>query len=101
MNTKTKKTRTNTLQSIRNSLELGVKCGDLTDARASVLTYVLQCWASGFLPTIREICDEFGWSSPNAAVQHLHALRRAGYIADCEDGKSAMMLTDKSLDLVL
>ena len=32
-------------------------------------------------PTVREICAEFGFKSPNGAMCHLQALARKGYIA--------------------
>ena len=36
--------------------------------------------SQGFGPTIREITDEFGWKSPTAALAHLQALEKKGYI---------------------
>lgn len=30
----------------------------------------------GFPPTLREICGHFGWTSTNAAAEHLRALER-------------------------
>jgi repressor LexA len=34
----------------------------------------------GFPPAIRDICDEFGISSPNGVMCHLKALQKKGYI---------------------
>src|SRR4029450_4479452 len=34
----------------------------------------------GFPPAIRDICDEFGLSSPNGVMCHLKALQKKGYI---------------------
>jgi hypothetical protein len=88
------------LQKIRDRLEAGVVPAELTATQAAVLTYVLQCWMSGFLPTYRELCSQFGWSSPNAAVSHTRALERKGYL-ESEDSKSGLILSDKSLTLAL
>lgn len=35
---------------------------------------------TGFPPTRFDICDHFGFKSPNAAEDHLRALERKGYI---------------------
>lgn len=35
----------------------------------------------GYAPTLRELCDRFGWASTNAAAYHLTRLARKGYIA--------------------
>lgn len=34
-----------------------------------------------FAPTLQEICDHFGFKSPNAASDHLKALAKKGYVA--------------------
>lgn len=39
-------------------------------------------------PTMREICDHFGFRSPNAATDHVKALRRKGYLAENPRGKA-------------
>lgn len=39
-------------------------------------------------PTMREICDHFGFRSPNAATDHVKALRRKGYLAANPRGKA-------------
>jgi repressor LexA len=36
--------------------------------------------SKGFPPAIRDICDEFGISSPNGVMCHLKALQKKGYI---------------------
>lgn len=36
--------------------------------------------ARGYSPSVREICDGFGWSSTNAAMFHLQRLRRLGLV---------------------
>lgn len=89
------------IQSRRDKLRRGFKVTDLTVTQTDVLRYALECWLSGFLPTIREICSEFGWSSPNAAATHLAALRQKGYVETQDSDKASLMLSDKSLELVL
>lgn len=90
-----------TIQSKRNQLQRGFKVPELTVTQTDVLRYVLQCWLSGFLPTVREICAEFNWNSPNAAVTHLAQLRIKGYIEECETSKTGLVLSDKALKLVI
>ncbi len=34
----------------------------------------------GWQPSMRELADHFGWASPSAAVSHLRALEKKGYI---------------------
>ena len=49
-------------------------------------------------PTIREIRDNFGYSSSNSVVAHLKKLRDKGYITSRSDGKMAvrtLQLTDE------
>ena len=43
---------------------------------------------SGLSPTMREICDHFGFKSPNAATDHIKSLRRKGYLAKNPKGKA-------------
>ena len=88
------------IQTLRDRLEPGVTPADLTERQARVLSYVLQCWLSGFLPTVREICSELGYNSTNAAAGHLAAIKRAGYFLD-EEAASGLILSDKALELVL
>lgn len=96
-----KEMATKTIQSLRDSLERGVRVNDLTERQAVVLTYILQCWMSGFLPTVREICTELDIASTNGVAGHLHALRVKEYLLEGEDAKSGLMLSDKALELVL
>ncbi len=91
---------TKTIQSIRDSLECGISTDDLTERQSEVLTYILQCWMSGYIPTYREVSDVFEFSSPNAAVTHTRALEHKGYL-EAAEGKSSLWLTDKALELIL
>jgi hypothetical protein len=42
------------------------------------------CDRHGYSPTVREMCDAFHWSSPNACQQHLERLTRCGLIDGLE-----------------
>ncbi len=55
--------------------------GDLTTRQYKVLKFISdRLWASGRPPTLREICDQFRFASPNAAKSHLVALERKGFV---------------------
>ena len=60
----------------------------LTKKQARVLTFIQTRQESGMSPTMREICDHFGFRSPNAATDHVKALRRKGYLAENRSGKA-------------
>jgi repressor LexA len=54
----------------------------LTKRQQEVLDFVRNTQASeGTCPTLREICDHFGFRSPKAAADHLTALQRKGALA--------------------
>jgi repressor LexA len=90
-----------TLQNIRDSLEPGVQVRDLTARQAEVLAYILQCWMSGFLPTIREMCEQFDIRSPHGIVCHLNVLKAKGYLEESENAKSGLILADKAIELAI
>ena len=53
----------------------------LTKAQQRVLKFIKRYHREHYYaPTIREICTEFGFASPNGAACHLHALRKKGYV---------------------
>ena len=53
----------------------------ITKRQAEVLDFIRSFGQeNGFPPTRRNITDEFGFRSPNAAEEHLRALNRKGYI---------------------
>lgn len=60
----------------------------LTKKQARVLAFIQAQQQSGLSPTMREICDHFGFKSPNAATDHVKALRRKGYLAENPRGKA-------------
>lgn len=39
------------------------------------------CEAYGYGPTIRELCKQFGWASPNSAMNYVKILRNRGWIS--------------------
>ena len=52
-----------------------------TDTQRAVFAFVRdQTAAQGYGLTVREICVNFKWRSPNAAWSHLKALSRAGLV---------------------
>ena len=54
---------------------------DLTTRQAEILELIrAHIDETGFPPTRAEICEHFGFRSPNAAEQHLRALARKGVI---------------------
>jgi repressor LexA len=58
-----------------------VKKKELTEKQRAVLDFIKgHVVDRGFPPTIREICTQFGFSSPLSAKQHVDALERKGYI---------------------
>jgi repressor LexA len=53
----------------------------LTEKQYRILEHVFkEARARGQSPTVREICNHFGFSSPRTAHQHLRALAKKGYL---------------------
>jgi len=53
----------------------------LTKKQQAIYNYILKhIETKGFPPAIRDICNEFGISSPNGVMCHLKALETKGYI---------------------
>jgi repressor LexA len=66
----------------------------LTLRQAAVLDFLRTFVADhGYPPTIREICQRFGISSPNGVVCHLRALERVGAIRRDPNRSRAIVLT--------
>ena len=58
-----------------------VQLKSITHRQAAVLDFIRAYRREqGFPPTRRDITDEFGFKSPNAAEEHLRALDRKGFI---------------------
>ena len=54
---------------------------NITKRQTEILDFIKDMIRShGYPPTRREITDQFGFGSPNAAEEHLRALDRKGYI---------------------
>ena len=54
---------------------------ELTPRQSDVLEAIKGYIAKvGFPPTVSEIAGLMGWASPNAAAEHVNALKRKGYI---------------------
>jgi repressor LexA len=54
---------------------------ELTDKQKAIYAYIREhIETKGFPPAIRDICTEFGISSPNGVMCHLKALESKGYI---------------------
>ena len=59
----------------------------LTDKQKNVLKLIAdKVKEVGYPPTLQELADELGFSSKNAALKHLAALERKGYIGKREGG---------------
>src|SRR5665648_34517 len=68
----------------------------LTDRQQTVLTFVEEfCEHQGYPPTVREVAAAFG-IQPRAAVDHLAALRRKGYLHREPGLSRGLSLTGKS-----
>lgn len=71
---------------------------DLTPRQAEILELIRQTVEeTGMPPTRAEIADAFGFSSPNAAEQHLRALARKGVI-DMVPGASRGIRLKETVD---
>ncbi|MCC8190387.1 MAG: hypothetical protein LIP77_07085, partial [Planctomycetes bacterium] len=54
---------------------------DLTPRQQDIFDFILTSLREdGAIPTVREICQAFGFSSTNAVNSHLEALTKTGYI---------------------
>jgi len=54
---------------------------NLTARQAEILDFIKSCISeTGMPPTRKDISEDFGFRSPNAAEEHLKALARKGYI---------------------
>src|SRR5213593_3550952 len=60
----------------------------LTKKQARILAFIQAQQESGLSPTMREICHHFGFKSPNAATDHVKALRKKGYLSNNPQGKA-------------
>lgn len=69
---------------------------ELTEAQEAILAYMVRHQQEhNRPPSLREICDEFGYSSHNGARGHVLALVRKGYAVDTGDGRSYAAKTNQ------
>lgn len=71
------------LQNIERMFYLQGRClmENLSSKQSQVLRFLMDFNADyGFPPTIRELCDHFGFKSLNTAHFHLRSLEKKGYI---------------------
>lgn len=66
----------------------------LTDIQAKVLAYLVKCVElEDRIPPNHVIAKDFGWASPTAANEHVHAIERKGWLTRTHYG--ALMLADR------
>lgn len=69
---------------------------NLTEAQEAILAYMVRHQQSlGRPPSLREICEEFGYASHTAARKHVLALVKKGYAADTGDNRSYAAKSDQ------
>lgn len=59
---------------------MGFNMEHLSTRQREVLNFIREKQIAGISPTYREISSHFGFSSPNAAMQHVKALLSKGYL---------------------
>ncbi|AMV28401.1 LexA repressor [Gemmata sp. SH-PL17] len=63
----------------------------LTDRQEAIYNFIRKhIEDKGFPPAIRDICTEFGISSPNGVMCHLKALQSKGYIQRIQKGENSV-----------
>jgi repressor LexA len=68
----------------------------LSERQNKILQFVTEhITTKGFAPSIREICQVMGFSSPRAAQKHLEALEAAGYLQRSSTARSIKVLHEK------
>ena len=61
----------------------------LTEAQEGILAYMVRHQAThGRPPSLREMCEEFGFASHTAARKHVQALARKGFVTQTGDGRT-------------
>ena len=67
----------------------------ITKRQAAILEFIRDFKKRiGFPPTRRDITDEFGFKSPNAAEEHLRALQRKGYLELLRNTSRGILLVE-------
>ena len=71
----------------------------LTPRQQTVLDAINAHWREDFRsPTVRELCQRLGLSSPNGVHNHLIALRKRGHLIEREGQSSRGLLTQTVRD---
>jgi repressor LexA len=69
----------------------------LTNRQTDVLRFIRSyIRREGFGPSVRDICVAIGIKSPNAALRHMRAIERAGYIRRSSGIARGIILVDHS-----
>ena len=72
---------------------------ELTERQRDVLDFIVEFLReSGYPPTIREIADHFGMSSPFGIQRHLSELQRKGYLRRESGARRALTLSPGVLE---
>ena len=72
----------------------------LTAKQGAIYNYIRKhIETKGFPPAIRDICDEFGISSPNGVMCHLKALEKKGYINRIQKHKNNKMAQARGITI--
>ena len=68
---------------------------DLTERQQQILGFIQQQQDSeGLTPTLREIAAHFRFSSPNAALAHVQALRQKGFLKSLPGRARSLLLAN-------
>ena len=71
---------------------------ELTGRQQQILEFITKKQDSeGFTPTFREIAAHFGFNSPNAALEHVEAIRGKGYLKSLPGRARTLQVVDPSL----
>jgi repressor LexA len=71
---------------------------ELTERQQQILEFITKKQDSeGFTPTFREIAAHFGFNSPNAALEHVEAIRGKGYLKSLPGRARTLQVVDPSL----
>ena len=70
---------------------------DLSQRQSDILDYIKACVTQkGYPPSIREICDAVGLSSPSTVYMHLNSLAQKGYLLRDAQTPRAITILDKA-----
>ncbi len=67
----------------------------LTETQRALLDFIVEFRdGNQYPPTMREICNAFGWSSLNTCNDHIRALVRKGYIRRIPNVARGLIVTE-------